>query len=344
MTASRRLYTEGMRSGLFVASLALALAATPLMAGAQTFTAAQSGTPFTISVRPQYPTPYGAATISLLSDSLNLANASMVVSVGGKEIYRDAVQPVGVPLGKAGSVANVKVTITSGGVPYVQSVFIQPQDVVLVAEPVSSTHPLYPGAPLIPLEGSVRVVGVANLKDAGGRAIDPAALSYSWTVDNAQIASASGIGKRAVLVASPLQYRERSVSVAVRSQDGGLVGGSSLSLAAREPLVRIYRSDPLLGVRFDRALSGEHALSGTETTLYAVPFSLPTTNGAPLVRWFLNGEAVQTGSSVTLRPSGTGQGSAMLSLTASSGNSTPASANLSLSFGAAPSSFNLFGL
>lgn len=331
-----------MRLGLFFALFAL-MTALPPQASAQSLLNSATGIPFTLSVRPQYPAPYGRATISPLSNSLDLANALMVVSVSGKETYRGAARPVDIPLGKAGSVANVKVTITSGGVPYVQSVAIQPQDVVLVAEPVSSTHPLYPGSPLIPLEGSVRVVAVANMKDAGGRAIDPAALSYSWTVDNAQIANMSGIGKRALLVASPFQYRERSVSVAVKSQDGGLVGGASLLLSSQEPLVRIYQSDPLLGVRFDRALSGEQALSGVETTLYAVPFSLPTTNGAPSVSWFLNGEAVQTGRSVTLRPSGTGQGNATLSLTASSGNSTPATASLTLSFGAEPR-FNLFGL
>ncbi|TSC71108.1 MAG: hypothetical protein G01um101449_134 [Parcubacteria group bacterium Gr01-1014_49] len=331
-----------MRLGLFIALCAL-LFASPLGAVAQSLENIPNGLPFTLSVRPQYPAPFGKATLSPLSNSLNLSNALMVVSVAGREVYRGSAQPVDIALGKAGSVTNVKVTITSAGVPYVQSLFIQPQDVVLVAEPVASTHPLYPGTPLVPLQGSVRVVAVANLKDAGGRAINPEALSYTWTVAGAQIANASGIGKRAILVASPFQYRERSVSVAVRSQDGGLVGGASFSLEAEEPVVRIYRNDPLLGIRFDHALSNEYALSGTETSLYAVPFSLATTNGAPLINWFVDGEPVQTGSSVTLRPSGTGQGSATLSLTASSGNFTPATARLQLSFGAV-SNFNLFGL
>lgn len=336
-------YTINMRLGLFITLFAL-LFVSPLGAIAQSLEDIPNGIPFTLSVRPQYPAPFGRATLSLLSSSLDLSNALMVVSVSGREVYRGSAQRVDIPLGKAGSVTNVKVTITSAGVPYVESIFIQPQDVVLVAEPVASTHPLYPGTPLVPLHGSVRVVAVANLKDAGGRAINPEALSYAWTVAGTQIANASGIGKRAILVASPLQYRERSVSVAVTSQDGGLVGGASLSLAAEEPVVRIYRNDPLLGVRFDHALSNEYALSGAETTLYAVPFSLAATNGAPLIKWFVDGEPVQTGSSVTLRPSGTGQGNATLSLTASSGNFAPATASLSLSFGAAASGFNLFGL
>lgn len=331
-----------MRFNLLTAFFAFILLL-PISASAQSVGNSIESTPFTVSVRPQYPEPNGNAILSLLSTSLDLANSTLTVSIAGKETYKGAVQPIAIPLGKTGSVANVKVIISSGGVNYSQTLFIQPQDVVLIAEPISSAPPLYRGIPLIPLEGSVRVVAMANLKDARGKTIDPANLSYSWTVDTTQIANSSGIGKTAIMVASPLQYRARTVSVAVMSQDGSLVGGASLSLTAEEPLVRIYRNDPLLGIRFDRAISGDYAIAGAETALYAAPFSLPTTGGAPLLQWFLNGSVAQTGNSITLRPSGSGQGNASLSLVASAGNSTTATANLSLSFGK-KSGFNIFGL
>lgn len=299
--------------------------------------------PFTITVKPQYPAPYGQASITLISTTLELANMTMTVSLGGKEIYAGAVQPVRIPLGGAGSAANVKVTVSGGGLRYTQSVFIQPQDVVLVAEPVSSAPPLYPGKPLVPVEGSVRVVAMANLRDARGKVLDPAALSYSWTVDNTQIANSSGIGRQALLVASPLQYRARSVSVIVSSQDGNLVGGADLSLAPESPTVLVYRNDPLLGIRFDRALSGSYDINSAETTLYAAPFSFPTTSRKPSLEWFLNGASAQTGNAITLRPTGKGEGSASLSLMASTGDTTKAMAELSLSFGSS-SGFNFFGL
>lgn len=331
-----------MRFHFFIACIGIVLAL-PFAAMAQSIDGSLEGTSFTVSVRPQYPAPNSQASISFLSTSLDLTNALLTVSVAGKEIYRGAVQPVGITLGNAGSVANVKVTISSGGVSHSQTIFIQPQDVLLVTEPISSAPPLYPGKPLVPIGGSARVVAMANLRDARGKTIDPANLSYAWTVDNAQIANSSGIGKSAIIVASPLQYRARSVSVAVTSQNGSLVGGASLSLMAQEPTVRLYRNDPLLGIRFDRALSGEYAISDVETALYAAPFSLPTNSGAPLLQWSLNGSPAQTGNSITLRPAGKGQGNASLSLVASAGNSTTATADLSLIFGK-ESSFNVFGL
>ena len=59
------------------------------------------------------------------------------------------------------------------------------------------------------------------------------------------------------------------------------------------------------------------------------------------MRWFLNGEEAQTGNSITLRPTGSGQGRASLSFVASAGESTAAD-DISLMFGAEPK--NLFGL
>lgn len=333
-------YTKSMRLGLCIACTFTLLL--PVAVWAQT---ADDMETFSISVDPQYPAPQSQATLSVLSSTLDLASATMAVSVAGKEIYRGSAQSLAIPLGRGGKVVQARVTIISAGTEYRKTVSIQPQDVALVAEPISSAPPLYPGKSLVPEEGNVRVVAMANLQDASGRMHDPATYSYSWTVDEVQIADASGVGKRSIVVASPLRYRSHEVSVAVMSQDGSMVGGASLSFTAENASLRIYRNDPLLGILYDRALSGDHAISSAEETLFAAPFSLPLTSGAPLFQWFLNGAEAQTGRSITLRPSGKGQGSASLSLVVSAGESAKATDSLSLSFGAASSGFgSFFGL
>lgn len=338
------MYNVTMRSGLFTAfALALVL---PTLAGAQALgdLGGVSGDAFTVSVSPQYPSPYSKASVSLVSGAIDLANATLTATVGGKEIYKGSVRTFSVTLGKTGSITNVRVTITSGGASFSKTVSIQSQDVVLIAEPISSSPPLYQGKSLIPLEGSVRVVAMANLKNANGTAFNPTKYSYAWTVDGTQIANSSGIGKSAIIVASPLQYRSRSVSVAVTSSDGTLVGGASTSLSSEQPTVRVYENDPLLGILYNRALSGSYNITGAETTLYAAPFSFSTTGGSPSIQWFLNGDRAQTGNSITLRPTGSGKGSASLSLVASTPtDSVGATMNLSLIFGALGGT-NFFGL
>jgi len=332
-----------MRSGLFI-TLVIALIL-PIAVSAQSLGSLGgiSNEAFTLSVSPQYPSPYSQATVSVLSGSIDVTNSTITAFVGGKEIYKGSARPFSIQLGKTGSITNVKVTAVFGGALFSQTISIQPQDVVIIAEPISSAPPLYQGKSLVPIGGDVRVVAMANLKDANGRSASPTTYSYAWTVDDTRIANSSGIGKSAIIVASPLQYRSRSVSVVVTSASGNLVGGASFSLSAAQPSVRVYENDPLLGIRYDRALSGSYTISGAEATLYAAPFSLPTTGGAPFIQWFLNGSSVQIGNSITLRPTGSGKGSASLSLTASSGDLTPITTVLSLIFGAT-SGTNFFGL
>lgn len=302
-----------------------------------------SADPFTLSISPRYPVPFSQATLSFLSSTLNLSNATLTVSAGGKQIYQGSVQPVTITVGKVGGVVPLSITISSAGTDYKKSLVIQPQDVSLIAEPLSSSPPLYLGKTLVPVGGSVRVVAIAGLQDAGGKVIDPSTLSYRWTVDNTQIADSSGIGKNVIVVSSPIQYRGRSVSVIVQSQSGDLVGSDTLSIAAVEPTVRIYENDPLLGIRFDHALSDTYTINRSEASLYAAPFSFPLAGGSPLIQWLLNGASAQVGNLITLRPSGTGQGDASLSLMVSSGGFARATATLSLSFGTKQTT-NFFGL
>jgi len=267
----------------------------------------------------------------------------MIVEVGKKQIYEGNAKPLAIPLGAAGAVTTVKVTMSSNAKKYTQTISIRPQDVVIVAEPLSSAPALYLGKPLIPLEGNVRIVAVANMKSAAGKVIDSSKLSYVWTIDGTTIQNSSGFGKDSILVASPYQYRERTVSVVVKSSEAGVAGGASISLAPAEPIVRLYENDPLLGILFDHTLADSYAITSTERTIYGAPYSFTISKGVPALKWFLNGASAQTGNSITLRPTGSGSGSASLSLIASTGDSTTATANLSVSFGTAKGT-NLFGL
>jgi hypothetical protein len=327
---------------LRITLLSLALSLTlPLAASAQLFGASGA---FSLTLSPQNPAPFGKVTLTPLSSQIDLPNSVMTVLVNGKQFYQGNARPTSLTLGAAGTLTAVKVLIVSNGKTYVQELGLRPQDVVLVAEPISSSPVLYRGKPKIPQEGTVRVVAVANMKGADGKTIEPSTLSYAWTVDATQIFKSSGIGKDTLLVASPLQYRARNVYLRIQSQDGSVVGSATLSIAPQDPTVRLYENDPLLGILFDRAITNTLNIASGEKSLFGAAFSFPTKNGAPSLRWLLNGSAAQTGNSITLRPTGTGAGSASLSLIGSSGNITTASTNLSLTFGEAKGGLGIFGL
>ena len=336
---SAPVYTACMRRLTLYVAL-FALCALPALASAQF----DSGTnPFTVSVDPTSPAPYSQVTLTPVSGQIDITNATMIVTVGGKEVYRGNAQSVPITLGGPGATLAIVVRMQTATGSYKQNLPLAPQDVVLVAEPLASAPPLYAGKPLVPLGGSVRVVAMADLRTSGGARLDPATLAYAWSVDGAQIDSASGIGKRAVIVDSPLQYRSRTIAVTVTSPDGRLAGSDSFDLVGSDPTLRIYERDPLLGIRFDHALGASYTLTGSEATLYGAAYSFPTALGAPVLRWFLNGAAVQSGALLTLRPTGTKAGTASLSLTGASGDVSTASAGLTVSYGSSAST-NIFGL
>ncbi len=347
MRTGRGRYTEVMttRGGWRYAGISILIFILPLSAGAQSFGsyAMPAAAEYSITVSPQFPSPFSTAILTFLSNNLDLANASLTVAAGGKQLYHGDVRSVSIPLGGGGVPVNVSTTITQNGQAYPQTVTIIPQDVSLVLEPLSSAPPLYLGKPLVPLGGQTRLVAVADLRTASGKPLNPADLSYLWTVDGTHIANASGIGKDALVVGSPLQYRDLSVSVSVESPDGTLAGSADETLTPVAPTLRIYENDPLRGIRFSHALSGSFAITSAEASLYAAPFSFPTTQGAPSLTWFLNGSAAQSGGVLTLRPTGAGKGSANVSATASSGVlGADAAQGLTLTFGQDTSS--LFGL
>jgi hypothetical protein len=263
------------------------------------------------------------------------------VTVNGKKIYSGNVTKVALPLGGAGVVHDIEVDISSHGETIYKTISVQPQDVALVAEPLSSAPPLYPGRPLIPLEGSTRFVALANLRTASGTPVDPSTASYRWTINGAYRANSSGVGRTSLLLSSPLKYRSSTVSVVVTGPEGDLVGGDSFTFSAQEPSLRTYEQNALLGVRFGKALSRDYAIEGAEATLFAGAFSF-STQSPLMLEWFVDGASVQSGSSITLRPSGSGKGRSSLSLVGSTKDSAKTSLGMSLSF--ENKSSNFFGL
>jgi hypothetical protein len=297
--------------------------------------------PLSVSIAPANPRPGGVVTVKPASTQVDFANSTMTVAVEGKEVYRGNTTPTPVQLNGIGQKTTIKVTVTGGGQTLSKTISLMPSDVSLVVEPIASAPALYPGRPLLPVNSNVRLVAVADFRTSPTTRIDPDLLSYKWSVDGSNLVSASGIGKTSIVLPAPLEYRTQTVSVVVQNRTNTLMGGDSFTLTSQNPTLRLYVNDPLQGILFDHALASNYRIKGSEATLVAIPYAYP--GKAPEVQWFLNGGAAESGSAITLRPQGAGQGGASLTATARSNNSNNTiSASLSILFGSA--SNNIFGL
>lgn len=316
-----------------------------LGAGASAALAQGLGTtdPLTLVVSPQYPRPYQTVSIAPRSTLIDLSASTVRVSVNGTTVYEGSgTQATSVRAGALGERTTVVVTVTDpNGRVYTETQVLRPAEVSLVIEPVSTAHPFYQGGGLVASEGRVRIIAVADLRTAPGARLSNANLVYTWRVGNRILTDSSGIGRSSLTATAPVRYRNADISVTVTSPDSALVGEARTVISPVDPVARIYRNDPLLGPNFDVALADRFSMPDTEATFRAVGyfFAVP-----PAFSWSVNDSVNGTDKDLTVRATGSGQGTARLGVTAIDTESRrSAESKTTVDFGASRG-FGFFGL
>lgn len=298
--------------------------------------------PLTVELSPAYPAPYQTVTVTPSSTLFDIAAASVSVTVNGTAFYKGSGgTAVQVPIGGPGTSTTIVVSVTSAdGQVNKKSFVIRPASVALVVEPLSSTHPFYAGPGLVSPEGRVRLIAVADLRPSATKALDPATLEYTWKLGDQILTNDSGIGKSVLNASAPQRYRDAPVSVTVSSPDGNLNAQAQTTISPVDPIVRIYRNDPLLGPLFDNSLSDTVTLSGSEDTYRGVGYYFST---VPKLSWAVNGVDSGATEDITLHSAGSGTGTAVLNFSANQTGTTQ-SANTSISVNFGQKQRGLFGL
>ena len=288
--------------------------------------------PLTVSISPQYPTPYQTVTVTPSSSTFDIDSSSILVTVNGTAFYKGTGgAAINVPLGGPGSTTKIGVTAIYEGQSSTQDLVIQPASVALVVEPDSTTHPFYGGGSLVPSEGRVRLVAIPDLVTASGRQLDPSTLEYTWKLGDSVLDSDSGIGQSVLDATAPQRYRDADVSVTVSDPNGTLIAEADTPISPVDPITRIYENDPLLGVLFDVALPNSFTMTDTEDTFRGVPYYF---SGTPSMNWQVDGTNSGTAQDLTVGATGSGRGSAVLNFTANdSGSQATANSTVSVAFG-----------
>jgi len=286
--------------------------------------------PLEIAISPLYPRPGDTITVTPNSTLIDLSASDITISVNGKVINTTTgTESTAVTLGTAGKTTFIRVTAVSAGQTYTKTLSILPAEVSLVVEPISTAHPFYRGASLVASEGRVRLVALPDFRSSTGASISPSGLVYSWKLGDQQLQSSSGIGKSVLTALAPLRYRDVVVTLTVTTTDGAIVAQTSTLVAPVDPIVRIYRNDPLLGTLYSKALPPVFTLRSSEETFRAVPYYFAT---LPSLSWDVNGTPSELNRDITVRSTGTGSGNAYLAVNAK-GVRVSATSATTLTFG-----------
>lgn len=298
--------------------------------------------PLTISISPQNPQPYQSVTVTPQSTLFDLNASTVTISLNGTVLQKGSgSQPVSFVTGPVGETDTITVSASSPAGNYEKTVVVRPASVALVLEPVSTTHPFYGGGALIASEGRVRLIAIPEFRDAKGP-LASAGLVYTWKAGDRIMLDQSGIGRSILTALAPIRYRDTDVSVTVSTPDDSIIGQASVTLSATDPLLTIYRDDPLSGPDFDTALTGNFTMGGNEEAFRAVPYFF---SGTQALAWSVNGAVSGSDPVITVRTTGDSAGTANLSVTASESNALQsADAALPVHFGGTKNSTSIFGL
>lgn len=330
-----------MRALGVIAVLCALVALAPSGASAQQLPGIGGLEPLQLSVSPKYPRPYDQVKVTLDSNLVTLSASDIAFAVDGK-IVGEGERTTTFQLGGPGSRTLVSARVVAPEGTYERTLAIVPAEVTLITEAVSDAPPLYRGAHLIAPEGKVRLIALPDLRSSTGAKLDPARLSYVWKTEDRILEEYSGLGKNVLRADAPVKYRDARITLTVSSQDGSVVAQATQMVSPSDPIVRIYKSDPLRGILFDQALSGSVLLSGAEEAFRLGTYFFGT---EPSLTWTLNGNAAGSDAGLTLRTTGNERGSASLRASARAPGTVPqlAEAGLSVQFGNT-AGLGIFGL
>lgn len=281
----------------FVLSMAAIFAGQSTAAFAQAASSSQSAASIQMSVSPSSPNAGDGVTLTLSSDSMDLSSANItwyVDGVAGEQGYGQTTLTITAKA--AGQSTSVKaVAQTSDGTTAQTSTTITPGGVDLIVEPTSYVPPFYKGEAIFTTQGTVRVVAIPNVL-VNGKQASAKSLIFDWQENGSSLQSESGLGADSISVSGSVPIRDLNVSVSVLDASGNILAGSSKILSPADPQVLVYENNPLYGILFNKAVTGNYYLGQrTELDLIAKPyfFDLGSDSGSDSTyKWLVNGNYV----------------------------------------------------
>ena len=282
------------------------------------------GTASDLSLRtaPEYPRPGENVRLSVLGSLTDLSSSNIKWYANGKIVAQGiGLTEASVAAGSLGSETQIRVEVAGSDA---TTGVLRPTEVDLLWESDSYIPPFYRGRALPSAGSAVRLFAIPRLQYSGAQSpVSPEELIYTWKKNNKVIAPASGRGKHTALLEGPALFGTDTVSVEVRTTDGGLRGFSSVRIASVEPLLVLYENHPLFGVLYHRALKKVDSIPEVEATLSATPYFAPSENPGDLFfryAWRVNNSDVENDPSnpntITLNAEGsTGRAFIELALT-----------------------------
>jgi len=246
---------------------------------------------------PQIPLPGETVSIRITSYMTDLNKAKITWTQDGKVILSGTgalTNQIQAP--QSGKTTKLVITIQKeGGGVLTHTITISPADVDLIYEAQTYAHPFFKGKRQYTSESVVTFIALPNFIGANGAKIKDSNLVYKWSINGSVQQSISGYGKNTFTTKGTLIERPMQVTVEVSAINSSLLATQSVNLRTTPPELTIYENNPILGVVYEKAISGSFFLNRPQVDFEAIPyfFSGNTKDNSDLVyKWSINGVRV----------------------------------------------------
>lgn len=269
-----------------------------------------------ISISPQFPDQNQLVKISLSSYSVNFDVSEIVWTLDGKIQTRGiGKKDFSFTTGKIGTKNNISAVIKTTDGDIEKDLVVAPSSVTLIWEAANSyTPPFYKGKAGFSYQSGARITAIPNITDSSGAKISSKNLVYKWKKGGEILSDSSGYGKSSLDIPASNLADDISVDVEVSTTDSGRAATKHISIRQDDPQVLIYENNPLYGILFNKAATGDYSMKDQEMSFTAFPYSFNTysKNSANIkYSWTMNDKsAFSSGdkSSIILRREGDAKG------------------------------------
>ncbi|PIT96786.1 hypothetical protein COT82_01290 [Candidatus Campbellbacteria bacterium CG10_big_fil_rev_8_21_14_0_10_35_52] len=294
-----------------------------------------------LEISPENPRPQELVRASIESFSIDLDRASQITwLINGIVIDRGVgVKEVTFNVGNLGSRSVVEVIVQSierGAIN--KSVTIRPTEVDLLWQADSYTPPLYKGKALPSSDAEITAIAIPQFINSNGRKLKISELIFTWEKDGKILNRESGRGKDTIKIRGPKTFRQTVIRAYVSSADSALQGRGYALISPVSPKIIFYENDPILGIKYEKAIINIFNLLNKEVMITAHPYffsSQERTNSDFDYSWKVDGSKVSSSpddeSSIVLRQAGKGEGAAKIAFSIQNVNKILQSAQSSFS-------------
>lgn len=239
--------------------------------------------------------------------------------------------------GSLGNTSKIQYQIqTPEGVSFSKTITVSPGDVTLLWESLAYTPPFFKGKSLFSYEGKVRLIAIPNLLKANGTKYKSEELVYTWRRGMGTDVDASGYGKNVFYWNGDVISSPEEIQVDVTDVQNTTKATAYITIEPKGTEIFAYENNPALGILWNKAITNNFNLSGSEVSFVATPYYFNNPDSEGIYSWFVNeNQSPEISRYITFRNTSGDEGYSQISFDLSSQIRImqSASSNFDISFG-----------